>query len=82
MNQSILHARIPKESFMQRGIIKSYDRSSSCGLIGRPCEVDVKFYADRVVGRDRASLHQGDPVWFEVEQINHMHVAVNVRKCM
>jgi hypothetical protein len=50
-------------------------------MISRVSDVDVKFYADRVVGRDRVSLRQGDAVWFEVEQINHIHVAVNVRKC-
>ena len=66
---------------MQRGIIRSFDKITCSGMIGRTLDVDIKFYADRVLGRDRQRLALGDQVWFEVEQINHIHVAINIRKC-
>jgi len=67
---------------VQRGIIKSYDKSTNSGTIGRALEVDVRFFADKVLGRDRSTLMQGDQIWFELEQIDHHHVAINIRKCM
>lgn len=67
---------------MERGIIKSYDQESGTGTIGCSESADVRFNAERILGKDRNSLRQGDPVWFEIENIQNNHVAINIRKCM
>lgn len=66
---------------MERGIIQSYNRGSG-GTISRSASADVRFNADRIVGKDRNGLKQGDAVWFEVENIQNAHSAINIRKCM
>ncbi|MCA9402242.1 MAG: cold shock domain-containing protein [Candidatus Omnitrophica bacterium] len=65
---------------MEKGTVKSYDKNCGMGMISRSSEVDVKFYADSIVGRDRVSLTQGDLVWFEVDSIKNLHIAINIRK--
>ncbi len=67
---------------MEKGTINSYDQDSGGGTIGRLDGADVRFTSDKVLGRDRIGLKQGDSVWFEVENILSNHVAVNIRKCM
>ena len=67
---------------MERGTVKSYDQSCGMGLISRLANADVKFYAGSILGRDRIDLKQGDPVWFEVDNIKNLHIAINIRKCM
>jgi len=66
---------------MEKGIVRSYDKNCGMGMISRSSDVDVKFLTDSVIGRDRVNLAQGDFVWFEVENINNFHVAINIRKC-
>ena len=65
---------------MEKGIIKSYDKNCGMGVIGRSSDKDVQFYVDSVVGRGRAGLKQGDSVWFEIDNIKNLHIAINVRK--
>ena len=65
---------------MEKGTVESYDKSSGMGMIGRLSEADVKFFADSVIGRDRLSLASGDSVWFEVDNIKSLHIAINIRK--
>ena len=67
---------------MERGTVKSYDQSCGVGMISRLADVDVRFYDNSIVGRDRDGLKQGDPVWFEVDNIKNFHIAVNIRKCL
>jgi len=64
---------------MERGMIKSYDRTSGSGTISRSESTDLQFNANRVLG-NRNDLHQGDGVWFEVETMHGNHVAINIRK--
>jgi cold shock CspA family protein len=68
------------EGTMQRGTIKSFDKSSGAGIIGRDLENDVRFFSENIVGRGRGLLEVGDRVMFEVENINSRHIAINVRK--
>ena len=70
-----------EEFIMQKGIIKSFDKSCGMGMIGRISEADIRFYAESVVGRSRADLKRGDAVWYEVDNIKNLHIAINVRKC-
>ena len=65
---------------MEKGIIKSYDKNCGMGMIGRTSDRDVRFYTDSVVGRSRADLAQGDSVWFEIDNIKNLHIAINIRK--
>ncbi len=67
---------------MEKGIIRSYDRESGSGTIGCGEGADVRFAADRILGKDRNSLKQGDSVWFEIENIQSRHSAINIRKCV
>lgn len=67
---------------MEKGTIKSFDKLCGLGTISHGSEGDVKFYAESVVGGSRAGLAQGDQVWFEMENIKNLHIAINVRKCM
>jgi cold shock CspA family protein len=63
---------------MEIGTIASSDQSG--GIIARTGGIDIRFYVDRVIGRDRKSLKDGDQVWFEIEcSINHQQ-AINIRK--
>ena len=64
---------------MEMGVISAC--SSGGGTITRSGNLDIRFYADRIVGRDRKGLNQGDQVWFEVENANSNLVAINIRKC-
>ena len=66
---------------MERGIIKSYDRGSGAGTIGRTGDTDVTFNATRIIG-NRNDINQGDRVWFEMETMKNSHSAINIRKCM
>ena len=65
---------------MEKGTVKSFDKHCGMGMISRLSDVDVKFYSDSVVGRSRVDLKQGDAVWFEVDNIKNLHIAINVRK--
>ena len=65
---------------MEMGIIKTYDKSCGMGLISPASDIDVRFYAESIIGRDRANLVQGDSVWFEVDNIKNLHIAINMRK--
>ncbi len=65
---------------MEKGTIKSYDQGSG-GTIGRS-DGDVRFSADRIVGKDRMALKLGDYVWFELENMQNNYVAINIRKCI
>ncbi len=40
---------------MEKGIIKSYDKSCGLGTISRASDVDVRFYAASIIERDRSS---------------------------
>ena len=66
---------------MEKGIIKSFDRSCGTGMIGYADETDIRFYAESVVGRSRADLKQGDAVLFEIGDVKNLYIAINVRKC-
>ncbi len=63
---------------MEMGTIRSSNQGG--GTISRLGNIDIRFYADRIVGRDRKGLNQGDQVWFEVESANSSLVAINIRK--
>ena len=67
-------------SVMEKGIVKSFDKSCGMGMISRTSDSDVRFYAESIVGRSRAGLVQGDLVWFEVDNIKNLHIAINIRK--
>ena len=66
---------------MERGIVKLYDKNGGMGIIGRVSDSDVRFYAQSIIGKDRVHLAQGDAVWFQVDNIQILHTAINVRKC-
>jgi cold shock CspA family protein len=74
--------RAREEFIMEKGTVKSFDKSCGMGIICRDSEADIKFYAESVVGRSRAGLMTGDTVWFEVDNIKNLHIAINVRKCV
>jgi len=65
---------------MEKGIVQTFDKSCGMGMISRASEGNVKFYAESIVGGSRAGLMQGDQVWFEVDNIKNLHIAINVRK--
>ena len=65
---------------MERGIIKSYDKGCGTGMINRTSDGEVRFYTESIIGRDRIGLKTGDSVWFEVDNIKNLHVAINIRK--
>ena len=65
---------------MEKGTVKSYDKNCGMGLISRLAEVDVRFYGDSIVGKERAGIKQGDSVWFDVGNIKNLYIALNVRK--
>lgn len=65
---------------MEKGTVKSYDKISGTGMISRASNGDVNFYADGIIGKGRLGLSQGDAVWFEVDNVNNIHRAINVRK--
>ena len=65
---------------MERGTVKSFDKNCGTGMISRLEEVDVRFYVESIIGRERAGLKQGDSVLFDVGNIKNLHIAVNVRK--
>ena len=65
---------------MEKGTVRSIDRSGGTGMIGRMSDVDVKFFADSILGKDRFRLKQGDIVWFEVDNVKTVHTAINIRK--
>ncbi len=65
---------------MEKGTIKLYDKNSGAGLIGRASDPDVRFCADNIIAKDRTRLAPGDAVWFEVDNINSTHMAINIRK--
>lgn len=65
---------------MQRGIVKSYDKNCGTGMISCGSEADVKFFTESVIGKSRAGLMQGDSVFFEVDNIKNLHIAINIRK--
>ena len=67
---------------MERGTVKSYDKCCGMGTIRRLASEDVKFYADSIVGRDKVGLKEGDSVWFEMDNIKNLHIAINIRKSM
>jgi len=67
---------------MEKGTVRSYDRESGSGTIGCGENADVRFSADRILGKDRNGLKQGDLVWFEIENIQNNHSAINIRKCI
>jgi cold shock CspA family protein len=67
---------------MEKGMVKSYDQSIGRGMIARLANTDVRFFSDGVIGKGRNSLKQGDSVWFEIDNIGHLHTAINIRICM
>jgi cold shock CspA family protein len=67
---------------VERGTVKSFDVSCGVGMISRAPDSDVRFYSEGVVGHNRSSLTRGDLVWFEVDNVKSLHVAINVRKCI
>jgi len=64
---------------MERGMVKSFDRTSGSGTISRAESTDLRFNVNRLIG-NRNDLHQGDRVWFEIETMHGSHVAINIRK--
>lgn len=58
-----------------------YDSHLGNGTISRPGNADVRFTADRIIGRDRTLLKMGDMVWFEIENMGSNFSAINIRKC-
>ena len=67
---------------MERGTIKSYDHSNGRGMISHAESPDVVFSSSNIIGRDQVYLKPGDQVWFEIENINDHHTAINVRRCL
>lgn len=67
---------------MEKGIIQSFDKSCGIGTIKRSNEKDIRFYAESIVGGSHAGLAPGDRIWFEVDNIKNLHIAINVRKCV
>ncbi|HLF18194.1 MAG TPA: cold shock domain-containing protein [Candidatus Omnitrophota bacterium] len=67
---------------MERGTIKTYDMGRGFGIILRLGSMDVEFYANSIIGRDRTALKSGDQVWYEIENVRSHHTAINIRKCM
>jgi cold shock CspA family protein len=65
---------------MERGIVKSFDKSCGLGTITRPADSDIRFYAESIIGKDRAGLVTGDSVIFEASNVKNLHIAVNIRK--
>ena len=65
---------------MEKGTIRSYEKNSG-GMIGRLGNMDVQFLSQSVLGKDRSYLKQGDSVWFEVDNVQNVHMAINIRKC-
>lgn len=65
---------------MEKGTVKSYDRSCGVGMISRASEADVRFYSENVIGKGRSDLTVGSTVVFEVERVSNMFLALNVRK--
>jgi cold shock CspA family protein len=63
---------------MEIGTIQSSDQGG--GIIARSGNIAIRFNADRIIGRDRKGLNQGDQVWFEVESADNSLVAINIRK--
>jgi cold shock CspA family protein len=70
-----------KEFIVQKGTIKSFDKSCGMGVIVCRFEDDIMFYEESVVGRSRAGLQKGDEVCFDINNIKNLHIAVNVTKC-
>lgn len=66
---------------MEKGTVKSYDKSCGMGFITRLASEDVQFYTDSIIGNDRANLKSGDLVWFEVDNVKNLHIAINIRRC-
>jgi len=69
-----------QDAIMEKGTVKSYDKSCGMGLISRSSDGDVRFYTESVTGRNYAGLAQGDSVWFEIDNIKNLHIAINIRK--
>jgi len=66
---------------MEKGSVQFIDNNSGNGTIRRLGDVEVRFNTANIIGRDKMTLKAGDFVWFEMENINNTHVAINVRKC-
>ena len=66
---------------MEKGTVKMYDKNCGMGVISRAFAADVQFYSQSIVGRGRAHITQGDSVWFEINDIKNLHIAINVLKC-
>ena len=65
---------------MQKGSIKSYDKEGGSGMIDRLGDSEVKFFSTNVIGRDRMSLKTGDNVWYEIDNVKNVQIAINIRK--
>jgi len=65
---------------MEKGIVESYDKSCGTGLISWTGNQNVRFFADSIIGKERADIKQGDSVLFEVDDIKNLHIATNIRK--
>lgn len=66
---------------MEKGTVASLDKSCGAGMIRKLSDGEVRFQVGNIIGRDRNTLTTGDFVWFEVENIDNVHMAINVRKC-
>ena len=65
---------------MERGTVRTYDKSCGVGTIARKDDNDIRFYAESIITRDRALLTMGDTVLFESSNLKNMHIAINIRK--
>ena len=75
-----LNRRGEKGAMMEKGTVRTYDVSCGLGTIARASETDIRFYAESVIWKGHAGLGVGDAVIFEVDNIQNLHIAINVRK--
>ena len=66
---------------MEKGTVAFLDKNGGAGMIRKLADGEVRFHVGDIIGRDRNTLTAGDFVWFEMENINNVHMAINVRKC-
>ena len=78
--EGVLSNPAKQDAIMEKGIVKSYDKICATGMISRMSEVDVRFYTESVIGRNRAEIVPGDSVWFDIDNVKNLHIAINIRK--
>ena len=65
---------------MSKGKVKTYDPNRGYGvIIDADTGKQLTVYANYIKLLNGETLHEGQPVEFEVENNNHQHWAINVR---